>query len=217
MTVPVLYGYWRSSAAYRVRIALNLKGIEYEQAPVHLARDGGEQHRPAYRALNPQGLVPALVDDDLIITQSLAILEYLEEKVPAPALLPADAAGRARVRSLALLVGCDIHPLQNLRVLNYITGPLGAAESQRAEWARHWISEGLRAFEERLVRDAETGRFCHGDEPGLADLCLVPQLYNAVRWDCDLAPLPSILRIRDACLELEPFRAAAPEAQPDAV
>jgi maleylacetoacetate isomerase/maleylpyruvate isomerase len=216
MKRPVLYGYWRSSAAYRVRIALNLKGIEYEQAPVHLVRNGGEQHQPDYRALNPQRLVPTLAIGETVITQSLAILEYLEETGPAPALLPDDAVGRARVRSLAQIVACDVHPLQNLRVLNYLTGQLGTSDSQRSAWARHWISEGLRALEERLSRSAATGTYCHGETPGLADICLVPQLYNARRFACELDAFPTVRRIDEACRELTAFRAAAPEAQPDA-
>ena len=217
MKRPVLYGYWRSSAAYRVRIALNLKGIDYESAPVHLVRDGGEQHSPAYRALNPQRLVPALVVGDTVFTQSLAIIEYLEETGPAPALLPPDAAGRARVRSLAQIIACDVHPLQNLRVLNYLAGELGADQDQRTAWARHWIAEGLRAFEDRLARSPDTGAFCHGDTPGLADACLVPQLFNARRFGCALDAWPTLGRIDEACRKLPAFRAAAPEAQPDAV
>lgn len=216
MTRPLLYGYWRSSAAYRVRIALNLKGIDYDQAPVHLVRDGGEQHRPSYRELNPQRLVPTLVVGETVITQSLAILEYLEETGSSPALLPADAAGRARVRSLAQIVACDVHPLQNLRVLNYLTGELGVDDEQRAAWARHWICEGLRALEERLARSSATGTFCHGETPGLADACLVPQLYNARRFGCGLDAFPTVGRIDRACQALPAFAAAAPEAQPDA-
>jgi maleylacetoacetate isomerase len=216
MTRPLLYGYWRSSAAYRVRIALNLKAIDYEQVPVHLVRDGGEQHQPSYRELNPQRLVPILVVGDTVITQSLAILEYLEETGPPPALLPADAAGRARVRSLAQIIACDVHPLQNLRVLNYLTGELGADDGQRIAWARHWVCEGLRALEERLARSSATGTFCHGESPGLADACLVPQLYNAVRFGCELDAFPTVRRIDEACRELRAFAAAAPETQPDA-
>ena len=216
MTAPLLYGYWRSSAAYRVRIALNLKGLAYEQASVHLVRDGGEQHRPDYRALNPQGLVPALRTDDGLITQSLAIVEYLDEIVPTPPLLPAAALGRARVRSLAQIVACDIHPLQNLRVLQYLTGELGVADEQRLAWIRRWIEAGLGALEARLANSPDTGTYCHGETPGLADLCLVPQLYNAVRFECDLDVWPTVARIYDACLALDAFRAAVPEAQPDA-
>ena len=211
-----LYSYWRSSAAWRVRIALNLKGMEWETSPVHLVRDGGEQRKPDYLSVNPQGLVPVLQDGDISLTQSLAIIEYLEERQPEPPLLPADAAGRARVRSLAQLVACDIHPLNNLRVLQYLTGQGGFDEAARDRWYRHWIACGFEALEQRLVEEPGTGRFCHGDRPGLADCCLVPQVYNARRFDCDLQPFPSILRIDAACSELEAFAAAAPERQPDA-
>lgn len=211
-----LHGYWRSSAAWRVRIALNLKGLDWTAVPVHLLRDGGEQRRPEYLALNPQGLIPALEIDGAVLTQSLAIIEYLDETVPAPPLLPRDAAGRARVRSLAQLVACDVHPLNNLRVLQYLTGPLGLDEARRDAWVRHWIDAGLAALEARLAREAGTGRFCHGDAPGLADCCLVPQLYNARRFGCALDALPTIRRIEAACGELDAFRLAAAEAQPDA-
>ena len=216
MTAPLLYGYWRSSAAYRVRIALNLKGIAYEQASVHLVRDGGEQHRPDYRALNPQGLVPALRTGDGLITQSLAIVEYLDETVPEPPLLPTGALGRAHVRSLAPIIACDIHPLQNLRVLQYLTGELGVSDEQRLAWIRRWIETGLGALEARLANSPDTGTYCHGETPGLADLCLVPQLYNAVRFECELGVWPTVARINEACLALDAFRAAVPEAQPDA-
>ncbi len=216
MSRPVLYGYWRSSAAYRVRIALNLKGVVYEQSPVHLVRDGGEQHQPAYRALNPQGLVPALQVGDRVLTQSLAIMEYLEDTAPTPPLLPADAVGRARVRSLAQIVACDVHPLQNQRVLKYLTGELGVTDEQRVDWVRHWIGRGLDALELRLARSSDTGTYCHGEAPGLADVCLVPQLYNAVRFGCDLDQWPTVRRINDACLELPAVQAAMPEVQPDA-
>ena len=216
MSEPVLYGYWRSSAAYRVRIALNLKGIACRQASVHLVRDGGEQHAARYRELNPQGLVPTFVDGEAVVTQSIAILEYLEETVPAPALLPAGAAQRARVRALSLIVACDIHPLQNLRVLNTLRDRHGVDDEARADWVRYWITEGLRAFEAMLAHSPDTGVFCHGDTPGFADVCLVPQIYNAVRWGCDPGDFPTIRRINGACLELDSFRRAAPEAQPDA-
>ena len=216
MSEPVLYGYWRSSAAYRVRIALNLKGIEYRQAPVHLVRDGGEQHAERYRELNPQGLVPTLVDGETVVTQSIAILEYLEETIPAPALLPTDPGERARVRGLGLIVACDIHPLQNLRVLNRLRDQHGVGDDAKAEWVRYWITAGLTAFEAMLSRSPDTGAFCHGDKPGYADACLVPQIYNADRWGCDLGRCPAIRRINRACRELEAFRTAVPEAQPDA-
>ena len=210
-----LYSYWRSTAAYRVRIALNFKDISADLVPIHLVRDGGEQHAAAFRALNPQGLVPVLVDGEHTLTQSLAIIEYLEETHPWPPLLPADPAGRARVRSLAGLVACDIHPLNNLRVLRYLTGPAGLDEAARQDWYAHWIAEGFRALEARLD-DPATGRFCHGDTPTLADLCLVPQVYNAHRFDCDMAPYPTVRRINEACLDVAAFDAARPERQSDA-
>ncbi|MEV8521828.1 maleylacetoacetate isomerase [Dyella marensis] len=212
----VLYGYWRSSAAYRVRIALNLKGLAYESRPVHLVRDGGEQHQQAYRALNPQELVPCLVDGAQVLTQSMAIMEYLDETHPAPALLPPDAAGRARVRSLAQLLACDVHPLGNLRVLQYLGNELHADEAVRGSWSRHWIGEGFRALEAMLAGNAATGRFCHGDQPTLADACLVPQHYNALRWKLPMEEFPTIRRIVEACQALDAFKRAVPEAQPDA-
>lgn len=211
-----LYTYWRSSAAWRVRIALNLKGLDWQPLPVHLTRDGGEQRQPGYLALNPQGFVPALETDGLLLTQSLAIIEYLEETRPEPPLLPGEAAARARVRSLAHLVACDVHPLNNLRVLQYLAGHAGYDETKQAEWYRHWVIEGLRALEARLASEPETGRYCHGDMPGFADCFLVPQLYNARRFGCDLEPYPTIVRIDAACSGLEAFKAAAAEAQPDA-
>ena len=211
-----LYTYWRSSSAYRVRIALNLKGLDWEPVPVHLVRGGGEQHAPAYRAVNPHGLVPVLEDGERRISESLAIIEYLEETRPEPPLLPADADGRGRVRALALSIACGIQPVNNLRVLKYLEEPLGLEPGQRDAWYRHWVEEGFGALEARLSSEPETGRFCHGDTPGLADCCLVPQVYNARRYGCDLEAFPTLLRIDAACAELEAFRAAAPERQPDA-
>lgn len=211
-----LYSYWRSSAAFRVRIALNLKGLHYETRAVHLVRGGGEQHMPAYAALNPQQLVPALVDGDRVMTQSMAIAEYLDETHPHPPLLPADAAGRARVRALAQIVGCDVHPIGNLRVLQQIASQFGADDEQKGIWMRHWIAAGFQALETMLANSRESGRYCHGDAPGLADLCLVPQVYNARRWKAPLDDYPTILRIDAACMELDAFKAAAPEQQPDA-
>lgn len=211
-----LYGYWRSTAAWRVRIALNLKGLAWQAVPVHLLRGGGEQRMPAYLEINPQGLVPALQVDGLLLTQSLAIIEYLEETHPAPPLLPPDPAGRARVRSLAQLVASDIHPLNNLRVLQFLRDQCGLDDARRDEWYRHWVTVGLRALETRLAGDADSGSFCHGDMPGLADCCLVPQLYNARRYDCELDAFPTALRIEAACMELDAFRAADAAAQPDA-
>jgi maleylacetoacetate isomerase len=210
-----LYDYFRSSAAYRVRIALNLKGLTPERAFVHLRR--GAQRGDDYLAVNPQGLVPALVTDGGdVLTQSLAIIEWLDETQPQPPLLPASAAGRARVRSVALAVACDIHPLNNLRVLNYLTGTLGATDAQKDGWYRYWCDVGLEALETRLAREAATGAFCHGETPTLADICLVPQLVNARRVNLDLAPYPTLLRIEAACNALPAFAAAVPAKQPDA-
>jgi len=215
--LPRLHGYWRSSAAWRVRIALNLKGVEWTATPVHLVRDGGEQRQPAFLRFNPQGLVPALEIDGLVLTQSLAIIEYLDETRPAPALLPPDSPGRARVRSLAQLVASDIHPLNNLRVLQQLEARFGLDPAQRRDWYCHWVEEGLRALEKRIVTEAGTGSFCHGNEPGLADCCLVPQLYNARRYGCSLEGLTQLLRIEAACADLPAFAAAAADVQPDAV
>lgn len=214
----VLYGYWRSSAAYRVRIALNLKGLSYETRPVHLVRDGGEQHAADYRALNPQELVPCLCDGDRVITQSLAIMEYLDEMHPEleTALLPVDARGRAQVRALAMMVTSDIHPLGNLRVLQQLESQFGADEAQRAEWSRHWMALGFQAIEAMLADNAATGRYCHGETPSMADACLVPQVYNALRWKLPLDDYPTVWRVYEACNELEAFQRAAPEVQPDA-
>lgn len=211
-----LHTYFRSSAAYRVRIALNLKGLDYEAVPVHLVRGGGEHRQPAYLGLNPAGLVPALEDQGQVLTQSLAIVEYLEETHPQPALLPAAALDRARVRAIAQAIACDIHPVNNLRVLQYLTRELGVSEEQKNAWYRHWIGVGLQVVEAMLAGDARTGAFCHGDTPGLADCCLVPQVFNARRFGCELSAMPTVLRIADHCAGLEAFRRAAPEAQPDA-
>jgi len=210
-----LYDYFRSSAAYRVRIALNLKGLVPERAFVHLRR--GAQRGDDYLALNPQGLVPSVVTDGGdVLTQSLAIVEWLDETHPQPPLLPPDAAGRARVRALALAIACDIHPLNNLRVLNYLTGTLGATEAQKNGWYRYWCDVGLEALETQLARETATGTFCHGGTPTIADICLVPQLANARRVDLDLALYPTLLSIEAACNALPAFAAAAPSRQPDA-
>ena len=211
-----LYSYWRSSAAYRVRIGLNLKGLDYALVPVHLVRDGGQQHAPDYAALNPQQLVPALRDGERVLTQSLAILEYLEETRPQPPLLPVDAAGRARVRALAQLVACDIHPLNNLRVLQFFDRQWNVPQAERDDWVLYWMREGFAAMETMLAASPDTGRYCHGVMPGLADCCLLPQLYNARRFTLDLAPFPTLRRIEAACLQLPAFDAARPENQPDA-
>ena len=209
-----LFGYFRSSAAYRVRIALNLKGIEVEHRPVHLRRR--DQDAPDYVRMNPQHLVPTLEDGGDVLIQSLAIIEYLDETHPEPPLLPADPAGRARVRAIAQAIACDIHPLNNLRVLKYLAGPLGIGEDAKNEWYRHWVALGFDAVESMLVTAAGTGEFCHGDAPTLADLCLVPQVYNAERFGCDLDPYPTIRRIAGTCRRHPAFAAAAPERQPDA-
>ncbi len=211
-----LYGYWRSSAAYRVRIALNLKGLEYENLPVHLVRDGGEQHSQTFAATNPQKLVPVLQHGSRVIRQSLAIIEYLDEIWSDPPLLPTTARDRAHSRALALLVACDIHPLNNLRVMQYLEREFNVPQAERDAWVRHWIVEGLRAFETLLIEDLARGTYCEGDAPGMADCCLVPQVYNARRFGVDLEPFPTIRHIDAACLALPAFDAARPENQQDA-
>ena len=211
-----LFSYFRSSAAYRVRIALNLKGLEYEYVPVHLTRAGGEQFTPAFRQLNPQALVPMLHDGEHALTQSLAIIEYLDETHREPPLLPGAPISRARVRGLALAVACDIHPIDNLRVLRYLLHTVGVSEEQKDAWYKYWIDTGLEALELQVARDPATGRFCHGDAPTLADICLVPQLANARRVKMDLSPYPTLTRIEAACNALPAFAAAEPSRQPDA-
>ncbi len=212
-----LYSYWRSSAAYRVRVALNLKQLPHEIIPVHLVRDGGEQHAPAYRGINPQELVPTLLDGARVFRQSMAIIEYLDEAYAgAMALLPSTARERARVRALAQLVACDIHPLNNLRVMQFLERDFGTPQVERDRWTRHWIEDGFRAFEELLAGNSSTGLFCDGDTPTLADACLVPQVYNARRFGVDMAAFPTIARIEGECLALPAFDAARPENQPDA-
>lgn len=215
MSMLKLYSYFRSSAAYRVRIGLNLKGLDYETIPVHLVRDGGEHLKDSYRAINPATMVPSLQDGDITLTQSLAILEYLEECHPQVPLLPGAPAARARVRALALTVACDIHPINNLRVLKYLGGTLQVAEEARNEWYRHWVGEGLRAIEAHLADDPATGACCHGDTPTLADCCLIPQVFNAQRFKVDLSPYPTIQRIHEHCNSLPAFAAAHPTRQPD--
>ena len=212
---PLLYGYWRSSSSYRVRIALNLKGIAYRQQPVHLVQGGGQQNLPAYRAVNPLGLVPALVHGDRAIVQSVAICEYLEEVFPEPALLPPDAAGRARVRAIVQTIASEIQPLNNLGVLRCLEQDLGQTEAAVRRWYAHWVERGFAALETWLG-EAASGGFCHGERPTLADCFLIPQVYNAERFDCDLAPWPGIARIAAHCRTLAAFRAAEPERQPDA-
>jgi maleylacetoacetate isomerase len=212
----VLYGYFRSSAAFRVRIALNLKGIKPELRFVHLLKGGGVQHSADYSAVNPQQLVPTLVHDGHTFGQSLAIIEYLDEIRPEPPLLPRDSAGRARVRQLANMVACDIHPLNNLRVNLYLRDRLHTDEEARAEWQHHWMELGFAALETVLAQSPETGTFCHHDAPTLADICLIPQLANARRVHLDLTAWPTLLRIEEQALELPAFDAALPKNQPDA-
>lgn len=208
-----LYTAFRSSAAFRARIALNLKGLAYESAFVHLAR--GEHRKPEYAAINPQALVPTFEDDGVRLVQSLAIIEYLDEMHPIPPLLPKDAPGRARVRSISLLVACEIHPLNNLRVLQHLRRALGQNDEQVNAWYRHWIGDGFQKLEAELTRGA-TGRFCHGDAPTMADCCLVPQVFNAQRYQCDTSPYPTVMRVFAECMTLDEFDRAQPSKQPDA-
>lgn len=211
-----LHSYWRSSAAYRVRIGLNLKGLKYDIAPVHLVRGGGEQHAADFAAINPQELVPVLQHGHRYLRQSLAILEYLDEMWPEPFLLPATARDRARVRALAQVVACDIHPLNNLRVLQYLEHDWGVPQPEREVWVKHWIQAGFRALESLLADNPSTGEFCDGNQPTIADCCLVPQVYNAQRFGVDMSAYPVIARIEAHCMELPAFQAARPERQPDA-
>lgn len=209
-----VYGYFRSSAAYRLRIALNLKGLKAEQHFIHLRRK--EQRSPGYLAVNPMGLVPALVEDGRALTQSLAIIDYLDETHPTPALLPRDPFGRAWVRSVALAIACDIHPVNNLRILNHLRDDLGLDEQARNAWYAHWVAEGFRGLEAMLAASPQPGAFCFGDEPTLADVCLVPQVFNAERTNCPLDAYPTIRRIAAAARALPAFQAAEPGRQPDA-
>lgn len=216
-TDRTLYSYWRSSAAYRVRIALKLKQLDFATAPVHLMRDGGEQHREEYRRLNALQLVPTLVDRGVVLRESLAIIEYLDDAYPETTrLLPAAVLARARVRALAQMVACDIHPVGNLRILQYLEHELGADDDARLAWSRHWIEVGFDAIEAVLTSDGHAGTFCEGNAPTLADCCLVPQVYNARRFGVALERFPTIVRIDAACDALDAFRRAAPEAQVDA-
>ena len=209
-----LYNFSRSSASYRVRIVANLKGIPYDYASVNLMR--GESRQPEYQAINPQGRVPTLEDNGRLIPQSMAICEYLEETHPHPSILPTDPFGRARVRALALMVACEIHPVGGGRAQGYLTALMNADASQRADWGRHWMSEGFRAIEVMLTASPPSGRFCHGDTPTIADAFLIPQVYNAERAGVDLAAFPTIRRIYRECNKLEAFAKAAPESQPNA-
>ncbi len=208
-----LYDYFRSSAAYRVRIALNLKGLTAEQVSVHLVRSGGEHKQAAYLVVNPQGLLPALeTDDGTVLAQSLAILEYLEETHPEPALLPADAIARAQVRAICQMVACEIHPLNNLRTMQYLKNELGHDQETVNTWYAHWVSSGFQAIEQVIGTDG----YCFGGAVSLADTCLVPQIFNAHRFNVDLSPFPNVRKVEEVCGALEPFIQAHPTNQPDA-
>lgn len=209
-----LYDFSRSSAAFRVRIGLNLKGLTYEQAKISLPE--GAQFGDDYRKVNPQTRVPTLIDGDLTLFQSMAILEYLDETHPEPAFLPSDMAGRARVRGLANIIACDIHPLNNLAVLKFLAKEMGSdKDAINVTWYHHWIHEGFRALEAHLARDGATGTFAHGESPGLVDICIVPQVFNAQRYECDLTAYPTLMRVFEACMALDAFDAAQPSKQPD--
>ncbi|TGN99184.1 maleylacetoacetate isomerase [Burkholderia sp. USMB20] len=211
-----LYSYFRSSASFRVRIALNLKGLGYDYLPVHLVRGGGEQLSADYRRVNPDALVPTLVDDEVVMQQSLAIIEYLEERHATPPLLPPEPAARAHVRGLALQIACEIHPLNNLRVLRYLKGVLQISDEAQRAWYRHWIEAGFETFELRLTNDPRTGAFCYGDKPTVADIALVPQVFNAHRFEIDTSRYPTLHRIYQHSMELPAFIDASPGRQPDA-
>lgn len=215
MSEIVLHNYYRSSTSYRVRIALEMKAIAYTYVPHHLRH--GEHLEPAYLSVNPQGLVPALIwDDGTLLTQSLAIIEFLDEIRPEPPLLPKDAAGRARVRMLSQMIACDIHPVNNLRVLTSLRTVFGAGDEDVVNWFRHWVNEGFQPLEKMLASSPQTAKFCHGETPGLADICLVAQVANNARFGVDMSAYPVISRINAACMELPAFQKAAPQNQPDA-
>jgi maleylpyruvate isomerase len=209
-----LYTFFHSSASYRVRIALNLKGIAHEQAFIHLPK--AEQSAPAFKAVNPAGLVPALEDGSHVLTQSLAIIEYLDETAPGPKLMPGQPLDRAFVRAFSQIIACEIHPLNNLRVLNHLRQSYSLDPEAVNAWYRHWITEGFQMMESFLVKEGKSGRFCLGDQPTMADCCLVPQVFNAQRYKCDLAPYPTVMRINDACTKMDAFVKAHPMNQPDA-
>jgi len=211
-----LYSYFRSSAAFRVRIALNLKGVPYEVVPVHLLKGGGEQFGDAYTRTNPLSLIPALEDGGQVLTQSLAIIEYLDERYPEPPLLPADPLSRAYVRAVALSIACDIHPLNNLRVLRYLVRELGVSDEKKDFWYRHWVELGLGQLDRVVMSGGRSGRYTFGDQVTIADLAIVPQIFNARRFGCDLAKAPTLNAIADRCIQLDAFANAQPSAQPDA-
>jgi maleylacetoacetate isomerase len=211
-----LYNYYRSSASFRVRIALNLKGLNYDYVPVHLTKGGGQQFAPEFKSLNADALIPVLDDDGRVLTQSLAIIEYLDETHPEPPLLPKSPVDRAYVRGFALTIACEIHPLNNLRVLRYLVKELGASEDSKNTWYRHWVEQGLAALEARVVAERRNGRHVLGDQVSIADVVLVPQVFNAKRFDCRLDHVPTLMRIFDHCMELPAFADAQPSRQPDA-
>jgi len=211
-----LYSYFRSSAAFRVRIALNLKGVPYEVVPVHLLKGGGEQFGEAYVRTNPLSLIPALEDGGQVLTQSLAIIEYLDERYPEPPLLPADPLSRAYVRAVALSIACDIHPLNNLRVLRYLVRELGVSDEKKDFWYRHWVELGLGQLDRVVMSGGRSGRYTFADQVTIADLAIVPQIFNAKRFGCDLAKAPTLNAIADRCMQLDAFAKAQPSAQPDA-
>ena len=211
-----LYNYYRSSASFRVRIALKLKGLNYDYVPVHLTKGGGQQFAPEFKSLNADALIPVLDDDGRVLTQSLAIIEYLDETHPEPPLLPSSPVDRAYVRGFALTIACEIHPLNNLRVLRYLVKELGASEDSKNAWYRHWVEQGLAALEARVVAERRSGRHVLGDQVSLADVVLVPQVFNARRFDCRLDHVPTLMRVFDHCMELPAFADAQPARQPDA-
>lgn len=212
-----LYGYWRSTAAYRVRLALNIKQISYSQQSVDLVKDGGEQHQPQYQSLNPQKLVPTLVDGDVVIGQSLAILEYLEEKYPQRPLLPIAVSQRALVRQLSQIIACDLHPLNNLRILQYLSNELNINDDNKSKWYHHWLALGFDAFSQLLDKNKFSGPYCLGGELSMADVCLIPQIFNANRFGFSLEAFPRLAEINQNCLNLTRFQDAIPENQPDAI
>lgn len=211
-----LFNFFRSSSSYRVRIAMNLKGLSYEYEPIHLRRSGGEQFTPEFLDMNPHALVPVLQDGQRRLTQSLAILEYLEELHPTPALLPKDPFSRAQVRAVALSIACEVHPLNNLRVLGYLSQELHVSEQAKSTWYKHWVNLGFEALEAQLARTRDLGPYCHGKTPTIADCCLVPQVFNAVRFGCEMSRFPTLMAIVEHCNALPAFHDAAPERQPDA-
>ena len=211
-----LYSYWRSTAAYRVRIALNIKRLSYSIIPIHLVKDGGEQHKPEYAEKNPQELVPLLDDNGKLLSQSMAICEYIDEEYDGPKLLPSEPFLRAKVRSVCQIIACDIHPLDNLRVLQYLKGELGVSDEQKSTWYAHWIVEGFKALESMLDEYKAKGPYCFGEELTLADVFLVSQMYNARRFDVDLTDFSRLVEVEQHCLTLDAFSDATPEAQPDA-